>query len=229
MPNQLFNLSSVLPGHKQYGPRRGLMIVISSPSGAGKTSLCGALLEQDPGLQFSVSATTRPKREHEVHGVHYYFHSEEEFSLMVENDELLEHAQVFDRFYGTPRAPVLQALKAGRDLLFDIDWQGAQQLRQNAPTDLVTIAILPPSVAELEERLRKRGQDSEEAVRKRMKHSAEELSHWQEFSYVLINRNFDDSLYALRSIIAAERLMARRQTGLAKFGHDLLHEAGARR
>jgi guanylate kinase len=197
--------------------RRGLMLVLSSPSGAGKTSISRALLARDPLLQMSVSATTRPKRPGEVPGVDYLFVDATEFNLMVNRQEFLEYAKVFGNYYGTPRAPVEAALAAGRDVLFDIDWQGTQQLAERAPEDLVTVFILPPSTRELERRLRSRAQDSAEEVARRMAKAADELSHWPEYHYVLVNRDLEDTVRQVQAILQAERLRRERQVGLHEF------------
>ena len=197
--------------------RRGLMLVLSSPSGAGKTSISRALLAREPGLSMSVSATTRPKRPGEVAGRDYHFVDTETFGLMVNRDELLEHAKVFGNYYGTPRAPVEASLASGHDVLFDIDWQGTQQLRQTAGRDLVAIFILPPSTRELEKRLTSRAQDSARVVAERMAKAADEMSHWPEYDYVLVNQDLETSTAAVVSILAAERLRRERQIGLGDF------------
>lgn len=197
--------------------RRGLMLVLSSPSGAGKTTISRALLKREPNLIMSVSATTRPKRPGEVAGVDYHFIDPTEFNLMVNRREMLEHAQVFGNYYGTPREPVEQALAAGKDVLFDIDWQGTQQLAQNARGDLVSIFILPPSTAELERRLKARAQDSAEVVAKRMARAADEMSHYREYDYIIVNRVVEESVAAVQAILAAERLKRDRQIGLDDF------------
>ena len=201
--------------------RRGLMFVLSSPSGAGKTTLSRMLLETDPNVIMSVSATTRRPRPSEHEGKDYYFVSTEDFGLMVNRSELLEHAKVFGHYYGTPKAPVDDALKSGRDVLFDIDWQGTQQLEQSAPTDLVRVFILPPSTMELERRLRARAQDSDEVVAGRMAKASEEMSHWAEYDYVIINNDIDSSFDQLKAILTAERLKRARQTGLSDFAKQL--------
>ncbi|OFX02787.1 MAG: guanylate kinase [Alphaproteobacteria bacterium RIFCSPHIGHO2_12_FULL_63_12] len=195
--------------------RRGLMYVLSSPSGAGKTTLAERLLRGDPRLKLSVSATTRKPRPGEVDGEDYYFVAEKEFLRMRDNNEFLEWANVFGNFYATPRAKVFDQLKAGVDVLFDIDWQGAQQLDAVAGGDVVKVFILPPSREELERRLRSRNQDPEDVVRGRMAKADAEMSHWAEYDYVLINYDLDESELMLRSILLAERLRRRRQTGLA--------------
>lgn len=195
--------------------RRGLMYVLSSPSGAGKTTLAERLLTGDPRLKLSVSATTRKPRPGEVDGEDYYFVSEKEFFRMRDNSEFLEWANVFGNYYGTPRAKVFDQLKNGVDVLFDIDWQGAQQLDAVAGGDVVKVFILPPSRAELERRLRSRNQDPEDVVLGRMAKADAEMSHWAEYDYVIINYDLDESEQMLRSILLAERLRRRRQTGLA--------------
>ncbi len=197
--------------------RRGLMLVLSSPSGAGKTTISRALLAMEQNLVMSVSATTRPPRPGEVDARDYHFVDRQRFEDMVRQNELLEHARVFDNHYGTPKAPVEAALSAGRDVLFDIDWQGTQQMRQNAPSDLVSIFILPPSVAELEQRLRGRAQDSDEVVAHRMAKASDEMSHWPEYDYIVVNAEVGQSVAAVASILAAERLKRDRQIGLADF------------
>jgi guanylate kinase len=197
--------------------RRGLMLVLSSPSGAGKTTLSRQLLDNDKQIQLSVSATTRARRSGEKDGVDYHFVDTATFSSMIERGEFLEHARVFDHFYGTPRAPVEAALMAGRDVLFDIDWQGTQQLKEKAGSDLVTVFILPPSTRDLERRLITRAQDSMEVVQKRMAKAADEMSHWAEYDYQIINRDIATSLMELKSILTAERLRRERQVGLSNF------------
>ena len=197
--------------------RRGLMLVLSSPSGAGKTTLSRQLLDNDKQIQLSVSATTRARRTGERDGVDYHFVDTAAFSGMIERGEFLEHARVFDHFYGTPSAPVEAALMAGRDVLFDIDWQGTQQLKEKAGSDLVTVFILPPSTRDLERRLITRAQDSMEVVQKRMAKAADEMSHWAEYDYQIINRDIATSLMELKSILTAERLKRERQVGLSNF------------
>jgi guanylate kinase len=201
--------------------RRGLMLVLSSPSGAGKTTVARALLKAEPGLKLSVSATTRPPRPGEADGVDYHFVSVDTFNRMIARHEFLEHARVFDNLYGTPRASVERELAAGNDVLFDIDWQGTQQLRETAPEDLVTIFILPPSLDELERRLRTRGQDADDTVRKRMARANGEISHWAEYDYVFVNRDIDASIAHTRTILAAERLKRSRQIGMSEFVNDM--------
>ena len=197
--------------------RRGLMFVMSSPSGAGKTTLSRGLLETDDEIVMSVSATTRAPRPGEVDGTDYYFTTVEEFGLMVNRAEFLEHAKVFGNYYGTPRAPVEAALSSGRDVLFDIDWQGTQQLKQNAGADVVSIFILPPSTQELERRLHARAQDSAEVVAGRMAKAADEMSHWAEYDYIIVNHDVTQSAAQVRAILDAERLKRPRQTGLDGF------------
>jgi len=197
--------------------RRGLMLVLSSPSGAGKTTISRALLERDGNLWMSLSATTRPKRPGEVLGRDYQFVDPTQFNLMVNRQELLEHAKVFGNYYGTPRAPVEAALSLGRDVLFDIDWQGTQQLAQNARDDLVSVFILPPSTEELQRRLERRAQDPAEVVAQRMAKAPDEMSHWAEYDYIVINHEIEDSVAAVQSILAAERLKRERQVGLTDF------------
>jgi len=193
------------------------MLVMSSASGAGKTTLSRRLLAEDPQVTMSVSTTTRPPRPGEVDGRDYSFVTPERFRQMVDGEEFLEHAHVFDHDYGTPAAPVNAALKAGRDVLFDIDWQGAQQLKQNAPKDMVSIFILPPSVDELERRLRARAQDSEDVIKRRMAGAANEISHWAEYDYVVINEDMETALAEIRAIVTAERLKRERRLGLFEF------------
>ncbi len=201
--------------------RRGLMLVLSSPSGAGKTTISRRILARDAALVMSVSVTTRPPRPGEVDGTDYRFIDAAAFARMVEGDELLEHAEVFGHRYGTPRAPVDHALADGRDVLFDIDWQGAQQLRRSAGSDLVGIFILPPSRDELHRRLQRRAQDPEDVVAARMAKASAEMSHWPEYDYVVVNAELERSIRAVEAIIAAERLKQLRQTGLAAFVAEL--------
>ena len=201
--------------------RRGLMFVLSSPSGAGKTTLSRLLIERMPGLKMSVSATTRSKRPGEVDGRDYLFVDKARFEQMVKGDELLEWATVFDNRYGTPRAPVEAALSAGQDVLFDIDWQGTQQLREKARADVVSVFILPPSAADLEKRLHSRAQDSDEVIRKRMSRASHEMSHWAEYDYIVINHDLDEAFAEVQSILKAERLKRERRTGLVSFVRGL--------
>ena len=201
--------------------RRGMMLVLSSPSGAGKTTLSRRLLAEERGIELSISVTTRPKRRGEVDGRHYHFIDVKRFEAMARGGELLEFAEVFGNRYGTPRKPVEQALKQGRDTLFDIDWQGTQQLREKMPRDLVSVFVLPPSIPELERRLHTRAQDDERVIRDRMAKAAGEMSHWAEYDYVVINRDLDRAFDDVRAILAAERLKRERQTGLTAFVRGL--------
>lgn len=203
------------------GGRRGLLLVLSSPSGAGKTTLSRALLARDANISMSVSATTRKPRPGEVEGRDYHFVDQDRFAAMRDNGQLLEWARVFDNFYGTPAAPVETALRAGRDVLFDIDWQGTQQLAEKMAGDLVRVFILPPSAAILGQRLQGRNQDPPEVVAKRMAAAAAELSHWAEYDYVVVNTDVDASVAALEAIVGAERLRRERQHGLAAFVRDM--------
>lgn len=198
-------------------PRRGLMLVLSSPSGAGKTTLSRQLLDNDKQIQLSVSCTTRAKRPGERDGIDYRFVDTPTFRGMIERKQFLEYAEVFGHYYGTPRAPVEAALGAGRDVLFDIDWQGAQTLRGMGSNDLVTVFILPPSTRDLERRLLTRAQDSKEVVAQRMAKAAEEMSHWAEYDYVIVNRDIATSLIDLKAILTSERLKLHRQPGLPAF------------
>lgn len=204
--------------------RRGLMFILSSPSGAGKTTLAERLLKKDGQLVLSVSATTRKPRDGEVDGVDYHFVSEAEFVRMRDSEGFLEWAYVFDNYYGTPRAKVFDLLKDGTDVLFDIDWQGAQQLDAVAGGDVVKVFILPPSREELERRLRMRNQDPEETVLKRMAKADSEMSHWAEYDYVIVNYDLDESEAMLRAILLAERLRRRRQIGLASIVKGMMRE-----
>jgi len=201
--------------------RRGLMFVLSSPSGAGKTTLSRMLIAETPDLQMSVSATTRPMRPGEVEGKDYYFVDKARFEAMANGGELLEWANVFGNRYGTPRAPVDTALAAGQDVLFDIDWQGTQQLRSRAPNDVVSVFILPPSVTALEQRLHTRAQDSEEVIRGRMKKAGDEMSHFDAYDYIVVNDNIGIAFEAIRSILRAEQLKRERQIGLSGFVRGL--------
>lgn len=201
--------------------RRGLLIVLSSPSGAGKSTLSRMLMDSDSEITMSVSATTRPKRAGETEGVHYTFVDDPEFDRLIEAGEFVEWAPVFGYRYGTPKAPVKQALKDGRDILFDIDWQGTQQLKAAMGEDLVSIFLLPPSMAELERRLRARGTDSDTTIADRMSRADAEISHWPEYEYVLINEDTERCLEQIRAIVAAERLKTRRQAYLVAFTRSL--------
>ena len=197
--------------------KRGLMLVLSSPSGAGKTSICKKLLQQDTGLVLSVSATTRKRRPGEVEGKDYQFLSIQEFESRIKKSEFLEYAKVFGNYYGTPAQLVERSLKSGVDVLFDIDWQGTQQLKARARQDLVSVFILPPSIKELEKRLFKRAQDTSEVVANRMSKSASEMSHYPEYDYVIINHDLDKSVQQVQSILCAERSRRERQIGLVEF------------
>ncbi len=195
--------------------RRGLLIILSSPSGAGKSTLALRLRDWDPSIRFSVSATTRPPRPGEEHGREYFFHSRAEFEQMVARDEMLEHAEVFGNFYGSPKGPVAAAIEAGQDVLFDIDWQGGQQVRNSSlGKHVLSIFILPPSIPELERRLRSRGQDSDEVIDTRMTKSRDEISHWPEYDFVLVNDDLDATFERLKTIVSAERLRLSQQPGL---------------
>ena len=204
--------------------RRGLMLVLSSPSGAGKTTLSRQLLDNDKQIQLSVSCTTRQKRPGERDGVDYRFVDTATFRGMIERRQFLEYAEVFGNYYGTPRGPVDDALNAGKDMLFDIDWQGTQQLRDKGRADLVTVFILPPSTRDLEKRLLTRAQDPKEIVAQRMAKAADEMSHWAEYDYVVINTDIDRAFAQVQSILAAERLKRERQTGLSDFVRRLRAE-----
>ena len=208
--------------------RRGLLLILSSPSGAGKSTLSRKLMAWDTDLSFSVSATTRSPRSGEVDGREYYFKSRAEFQAMVKDGQMLEHAEVFGNFYGSPRGPVEDAMTQGRDTLFDIDWQGGQQIKQAMRGDVVSIFILPPSIAELESRLRGRAQDSEEVIAQRMAKSQAEISHWMEYDYVIVNRDLEAAFGELVTILQAERLRRDRQPHLADFVRGLNQEFAAR-
>lgn len=197
--------------------RRGLMLVLSSPSGAGKSTIAKEILTRDNNIAMSVSMTTRPKRPGEVAGRDYHFVDKADFNLMVNRREFLEYAKVFDNYYGTPSEPVLEALAAGRDVLFDIDWQGTQQIAEQARDDLVSVFILPPSTAELERRLKKRAQDSLEVVARRMSKASDEMSHYAEYDYVLVNHDIEQSVARAMAILTAERLRRERMVGLGEF------------
>ena len=206
-----------MSGHELIIARRGLMLVLSSPSGAGKTTLSRKLLEADKGVALSVSVTTRKMRPGEVDGRDYTFIDRRRFDALVEKDALLEWAEVFDNYYGTPKKPVMDALAAGRDVLFDIDWQGTQQLREKARNDLVSVFVLPPSIPELERRLHSRAQDSDDVIHARMAKAAGEMSHWAEYDYVVVNHDIDQAFSEVQAILSAERLKRERQVGLPAF------------
>lgn len=203
-------------------PRRGLMMVLSSPSGAGKSTISRRLMEMDNNLKMSVSYTTRPMRPGEINGHDYHFVNEATFKAMVERGDFLEHAKVFDHHYGTPKSHVFNDLQNGIDVLFDIDWQGTQQLEQAASSDLATVFVLPPSWKELERRLRLRAQDSLEVVQYRMSKANDEISHWAEYRYIIINEDFDTAVQQAYHILQAERLKRQRRTGLIKFIDEML-------
>ena len=200
--------------------RLGLMVVLSSPSGAGKSTISRALIERDSNLTMSVSATTRQPRPGEIEGQDYYFVQKKDFDAMVASGQMLEHAKVFDNFYGTPRDPVETSLSQGRDVIFDVDWQGTQQLSENVAKDLVSIFILPPSMEELERRLYSRAQDSEEVVRKRMAEAVSEMSHYPEYDYIVVNLDVEESITKVEAILTAERQKTERQNSL----HDFITE-----
>ena len=202
--------------------RRGLLVVLSSPSGAGKSTISRMLLDADNEITMSISATTRARRPGEVDDVDYHFLTPEEFQDLVDRDELAEWAYVFDNRYGSPKEPIKEALRLGRDILFDIDWQGTQQLRGAFGTDLVRIFILPPSMAELERRLRARNTDSDEVIESRMKRASSEIGHWGEYDYVLINEDMDQCLHDVQAIITAERMKRDRQPYLIPFVRQLV-------
>jgi len=201
------------------------MLVLSSPSGAGKTTLSRKLLEADPAIELSISVTTRARRTNEIDGRDYHFIDKARFDRMVKGKELFEWAEVFGNFYGTPRGPVEAALAAGRDVLFDIDWQGTQQLREKARGDMASIFVLPPSMKELTQRLQSRAQDDAQVIKARMSKAADELSHWPEYDYVIMNDDFERAFMDLRAILAAERLKRERQTGLSAFVRALQKKA----
>jgi guanylate kinase len=208
--------------------RRGLLLILSSPSGAGKSTLARMLMDWDPTLKFSVSATTRAQRKGEMEGREYYFVSKDNFLSYVETGEMLEHAEVFGNYYGSPKTPVVEALVNGRDVLFDVDWQGGQQIKQAMRDDVVSIFVLPPSIGELEKRLRGRGQDSAEIIARRMDKSKDEISHWPEYDYVLVNTNLPAAFDQLKAIVIAERLKRDRQPDLSDFVRTLNREFESR-
>ena len=203
-------------------PRRGLMFILSSPSGAGKTTIAKKLLASETNLSMSVSVTTRPMREVEVEGRDYFFTDRDKFQHLVAADGFLEWAEVFGNMYGTPRAHISQGLEQGQDFLFDVDWQGAQQLSQAARSDVVSVFLLPPSIAELERRLRSRGTDSDAVIRGRMDRARDEISHWREYDFVVVNRDIETCYDEVRDILQSERLRLDRQTGLVDFTRELM-------
>ncbi len=204
--------------------RRGLMLVISSPSGAGKSTIARNLLEADSGISLSISVTTRQRRPSEIAGRHYHFIDRAEFEMLRDSDALLEWAEVHGNFYGTPRKPVEEAMAAGRDMLFDIDWQGAQQLQEKMAADVVSIFILPPSMTELQSRLHRRAEDTEEVIATRLANSRAEIEHWHEYDYVILNDDLDAAFDAVQSIVKAERLRRDRRHGMFDFVTRLLTE-----
>lgn len=204
--------------------RRGLMLVLSSPSGAGKTTISRSLLERDSDLTLSVSHTTREPRPGEVHGEDYFFISQSEFQTMVDQDQFLEHALVFGNYYGTQKKPVEDVLQTGKDVLFDIDWQGTQQLRQSARSDVVSVFVLPPTWKELENRLHRRAKDSIETIRYRMSRASEEIRHWAEYDYILINDDIEDTVKRVHHVLQSERLRRDRQLGLTSFVRNLISD-----
>jgi guanylate kinase len=204
--------------------RRGLMLVLSSPSGAGKSTIARNLLENDKGFELSVSVTTRPRRSSEIDGVHYHFRSRREFDYLRDNDELLEWAEVHGNFYATPREPAERAMNEGRDMLFDIDWQGAEQLREKMQGDIVSVFILPPSMTELKARLQRRAEDDADTIARRLANARKEIEHWRDYDYVVINRDLDRAYQQVLSIVAAERLRRDRSLGLFDYVTRLLDE-----
>jgi len=205
--------------------KKGVMLVLSSPSGAGKSSICKSLMSMDANLSLSISTTTRKKRPNEKSGEDYIFVSTEEFKKMLSNNHFLEHASVFDNYYGTDKTLVEKKINNGEDLIFDIDWQGAQQLREKMREDIVSIFILPPNKQELERRLKSRGQDSDEVVKKRMDGASAEITHWAEYDYVVINEDLKQSVNAVLGILKAERMKRTRQAGLVEFVRSITHDS----
>jgi guanylate kinase len=205
--------------------KKGVMLVLSSPSGAGKSSICKSLMSLDKNLSLSISTTTRKKRPNENSGEDYFFVSTEKFKEMLSNNHFLEHASVFDNYYGTDKSLVEKKINNGEDLIFDIDWQGAQQLREKMREDIVSIFILPPNKKELERRLKSRGQDSDEVVKKRMDGASAEITHWAEYDYVVINEDLDQSVNAVLGILKAERMKRTRQKGLVEFVRSITHDS----
>jgi guanylate kinase len=207
--------------------RRGIMLIVSSPSGAGKTTLTRNLLDQEENVSLSISVTTRPRRSSEIDGVHYKFLTRRQFELMRDGGELLEWAEVHDNFYGTPREPVETALSEGRDVLFDIDWQGTQQLYASMRSDVVSVFVLPPTAEELKLRLERRAEDNPDIISRRLKNAAEEIPHWEEYDYVLVNRDLDKSFMRLRGILTAERLKRVHRDDIQGFVDTLLSDLKA--
>lgn len=205
--------------------RRGVMLVLSSPSGAGKSTIARNILDHVPGFEISVSVTTRQRRGSEIKGIHYHFISEREFEMRRDSDELLEWAQVHGNYYGTPRAPVEAALAAGRDMLFDIDWQGAAQMREKMAADIVSVFVLPPTMKELLSRLQRRAEDPEDVIAMRLDNARSEIAQWRTYDYVIVNDDLDRAFGSIRSIIEAERVKAKRRTGLEGFIDGLLIES----
>lgn len=204
--------------------RKGVMLVLSSPSGAGKSTIARTLLEKDPAFELSVSMTTRPRRASEIEGVHYHFKSTREFEMLRDSGELLEWAEVHGNFYGTPGKPVEEAIVAGRDMLFDIDWQGAAQLREKMPQDVVSIFVLPPTMRELLARLKRRAEDPDAVIATRLKNARLEIEQWRDYDYVIVNDDLNRAFEAVRAIVAAERLRRERRPGLEEFVARLLEE-----
>lgn len=205
-------------------PRKGLMLVLSSPSGAGKSTIARSILENDEAFQLSVSVTTRPRRTSEIEGVHYHFKTMREFEMLRDNGELLEWAEVHGNCYGTPRKPVEEAIAQGSDMLFDIDWQGAAQLREKMPEDIVSVFMLPPSMKELLARLTRRAEDTAEIIEKRLKNARHEIEQWRDYDYVIVNDDLNRAFESVRAIVAAERLRRERRPGLEDFVARLLKE-----
>lgn len=204
--------------------RRGLMLVLSSPSGAGKSSIARNLLEKAGGLELSVSVTTRARRGSEIDGIHYHFLSARDFERMRDDDLLLEWAEVHGNYYGTPREPVEQAMSEGRDMLFDIDWQGAEQLAEKMRTDVVSVFVLPPSMAELKDRLHRRAEDDDEVIAKRLKNAVQEIEHWRDYDFIVVNHDLNEAYEDVRAIVKAERLRRNRRPGIFEFVKGLTDE-----
>jgi guanylate kinase len=216
-----------MKGSKDTGSRirrRGLMLVLSSPSGAGKSTIARNLMESDQGFELSVSVTTRPRRGSEIDGIHYHFRSQREFDILRDNDELLEWAEVHGNCYATPREPAEKAMAEGRDMLFDIDWQGAKQLKEKMRGDIVSVFILPPSMTELKARLKRRAEDQEQVIETRLKNARAEIEHWTEYDFVVVNDDLDRAFSEVRAIVSAERLRRDRRPGLFDFVSGLLDE-----